>query len=377
MITKISSSRILTPEGLASGNLYVEGDQILQITQKTLPCDRELDYGEKLLVPGFVDLHVHGGMGYDFSTATGEQSEKIVQMHLQHGTTTMLPTITSGSFADVWGALERLEKCSAPSVVGAHLEGPYFSPKQCGAQATAHLTDPVEEDYKALVSRFGSLIRRWSYAPERDIDGTFASYLTRNGIVSSMGHTDAVYADCVRAMENGCALVTHLYSCTSTVTRQAGFRRLGVIETAYLHDTLNVELIADGCHLPKELVQMIYKIKGSDRVCLVTDAIAAAGTEEAQGTVGDVAYIVEDGVAKLPDRSAFAGSIATTDRLLAFCVKEAKIPLQEAVKMLTETPARILGLPCGKLVAGAPADLVVLNDALEVCAVFSKGSLVK
>lgn len=381
MISRIRSKRILTPAGFISGYVYFDEEKIIQVTQEALPCDREYAYNNLIVSPGFIDIHVHGGAGYDFCSSEPECMALAANFHLRRGTTTILPTITSVSYESICQALDNVRVCQKSdrcksNIYGVHLEGPYFSPKQSGAQNPAAMTAPVKEQYTALVEKYGDLIKRWSYAPERDENGEFASYLTQHGIVPSMGHTDAIYPECLTAFANGCRLVTHLYSCTSTVSRLQGFRRLGVIETAYLLDDMNVEIIADGKHLPPELIQLICKIKGYDKVCLVTDAIQLAGVDAGEGDVGGVHFVIEDGVAKLPDRSAFAGSIATTDRLVRVCVKEAGIPLPDAVKMVTENPANLFGINAGQLKPGMRPDIVVFDDDIRVQAVFAGGKLV-
>jgi N-acetylglucosamine-6-phosphate deacetylase len=209
------------------------------------------------------------------------------------------------------------------------LEGPYLSRKQAGAQCADFITAPQAQDYMPLLEEYGDMIIRWSYAPENDEGEQFAKALSEHGVVAAAGHTDAIYDDLMRAKENGCNLITHLYSCTSTVTRDHGFRRLGVIETAYLCDDIYVEIICDGKHLPPELIKLIYKIKGADKIALITDSLALAGTEQTHGFMQSTEFIIEDGVCKLMDRSAFAGSIATADRLLRVAVKEAGISIRD------------------------------------------------
>ncbi|MBP3381802.1 MAG: amidohydrolase family protein, partial [Clostridia bacterium] len=262
------------------------------------------------------------------------------------------------------------------TVPGMHLEGPYFSPAQCGAQDIAVITAPITADYTRLIAQYGKHIARWSYAPERDVNKAFLSALCCAGILPSAGHTNAIYSEMSDAADNGCKLVTHLYSCTSTVTRENCFRRGGVLEAVLLRDDMVAELIADGCHLPPELIQLVHKVKGADNVVLCTDALPVTGTDATQTFVGGVACIVEDGVCKLQDRTAFAGSIATADRLLRFCVQDVGLPIEDVSKMLSATPARLLGLPKGKLADGWDADIVVLNDDLMVHAVFAGGKRV-
>ncbi len=257
--------------------------------------------------------------------------------------------------------------------MGAHLEGPYLSSKQCGAQSPDFITPPIEADYKEIISEYGDCIARWTYAPENDVDGSFCKYLTSHGILASAGHTDAKYDDLKIAIDNGCKLITHLYSCTSTVTRDHGFRSLGVIESAFLRDELNVEIIADGKHLPPDLVNMIIKIKGADKVALITDSMSVAGSEVKEGVMSGVEFVVEEGVARLKDRSAFAGSVATADRLIRVITEECGRPLTEAVKMYTQTPARIFGLNKGVLAKGKDADVIVFDDEISVKAAFVGG----
>lgn len=182
----------------------------------------------------------------------------------------------------------------------------------------------------------------------------------------------------VRAVDHDCRLVTHLYSCTSTITRDHGFRRLGVIETAYLIEDMYAEIICDGKHLPSELIQLVYKIKGPDRIALITDSLALAGTKQTHGFMQNTEFIIEDGVCKLMDRSAFAGSIATADRLVHVAVTEAHIPLIDAIKMITITPARIMKLKNkGSIACGMDADFVVFDDNISIKAVFARGEILQ
>ena len=381
MITRIENGRVLTDGEIRNAFVYMENGTILAVTQENLPFDRAVDAEGMYVSPGFVDMHTHGAMGVDFTGDTPENFARAVDFHLSHGTTTILPTITASSMETMTSALGAMQelidrKLAKANVPGVHMEGPYFSPKQAGAQDPAFITDPVSGDYTSLTERFGRIIRRWSYAPERDRDQSFTRYLTSKGIVPSAGHTDAIQAELQPAYEAGCRLVTHLYSCTSTITRDHGFRRLGVIECAFLWDDMDVEIIADGCHLPPDLIRLIVKIKGIDHVSLVTDSLQVAGTTAKESSCGTTKCIIEDGVCKLPDRSAFAGSIATTDRLVRVCVQDAGIPLADAVTMAAATPARVLGLNKGRLAPGLDADILFFDDNIHVKRVIVGGEVV-
>lgn len=373
MTERIKSSRIVLADGLLDGYVYMRDGKIAAVTAEDLPCDRTVDWGDCYVSPGFVDLHVHGGAGYDFGSCTAKEADRIAAHHLAHGTTTMLATLAAAPLAEMAAAVERLRNCTAPNIVGVHMEGPYFSPAQCGAQNTAFITAPQSADYQPFLAANADVVKRWSYAPERDENGAFCKALCRYGVIPSAGHTDAVGADMQAAFANGCRLVTHLYSCTSTVTRQNGYRQLGVIEYAYLTDDITAEIIADGAHLPPDLIRLVVKIKGRERVMLTTDALAVSGSDEMAGEMNGVAYIVEDGVCKLPDRSAFAGSIATADRLVRTCVQDAALPLVDSVYMAATVPAAVLGLKKGLLAVGYDADLVVFDENIVVNAVYIKG----
>lgn len=377
----LKCDRIVLEDRLLNGFVYIEGERICAVTEEKLPCERMYDYTGSILAPGFVDIHTHGAGGFSFSGSSPEAVLAACHTHLRHGTTTICPTISTAAIGDMEQSLANIAAArKAPElksrIPGAHMEGPYLSVKQCGAQNSENITAPVKEDYVNLVEKYPSQIARWTYAPERDPEGEFCAFLMEKGILPSVGHSDATYEELAPAVDAGCRLVTHLYSATSTVTRQLGYRHLGVIETAYLRDDMAVEIIADGHHLPPELIRLIVKIKGVDRVAAVTDSLYPAGTDIKEGITDGVAFVVEDGVCRLPDRSAFAGSIATADRLLQVLHRDCGIALPEAVKMLTAVPARIMGLEAGKIEAGLLADIVVLDETLTARHVFVGGEKV-
>ena len=375
---RIKSDRILLSDSLFNGYVYMEGDKITEVSKEEHPVTEEYDATGHYVSAGFIDIHTHGGGGFRFE---GEADEIVAgaNFHLRHGTTTICPTVSAAPLSEMALSAEHIRLASRDSrlegtIVGAHLEGPYLSRKQAGAQCADFIGAPKKEEYLPFLDKQASDVCRVTYAPEQDTDGAFLAALRAHGIVVSAGHTDATYGELFPAVEGGCQLITHLYSCTSTVTREYGFRRLGVIETAFLLDDLFVEIICDGKHLPPELIKLIYKIKGREKIALITDSLALAGTSQTEGVMQATEYIIEDGVCKLKDRSAFAGSIATADRLVRVAVKEAGIPLVDAVYMLTAVPARIMGLAHkGHLRAGCDADVVVFDEDINIIDVFSKG----
>lgn len=379
MVTRIINGRAILPEKISESYIYIKKGKILAVTDEELDFDNEVDAKGNYVSAGFIDIHVHGGDGYEFVDATKEAVKNAANLHAKHGTTTIYPTISAYDYKKMVSVLSILKKHKddsdiIPNIYGVHLEGPYLSPKQGGAQDPSCIKLPNADEYFCLFDNYGDIIKRWSYAPEISGADDFLDFLNKNSIIASAGHTDAEYDDIKKAYDRGLKLITHFYSCMSTITRKKGFRILGVIETAYLYDDIDVEIIADACHLPPELLQLIYKIKGDKHTCLVTDSIRYGGMSNADGkeyTDDGIPYIIEDGVAKLADRSAFAGSIATSDILIRNCVKRAGIPLISAVKMMTEVPAKIMGLNRkGRLQEGYDADVVIFDEDINIKKVF-------
>ena len=244
------------------------------------------------------------------------------------------------------------------------------------------ITADSPEEYLEMLAHADGIIKRWSFAPERPGSPEFAAELKKRGIVSSIGHTNATFGDCDAAWRSGCSLMTHFYSCMSTITRRNAYRYAGVIEYGYWQDAMDIEIICDGIHVPADLLKLVVKIKGPEHIALVTDSMRAAGMPEGPSLLGGLsdgqAVIVEDGVAKLPDRSAFAGSVATADRLVRTMVREGGVPLETAVRMVTANPARIMGISAakGSLEAGKDADVVLFDDNIHIQRTLIKGKTV-
>ena len=382
MTTKIKSDKIVLSDGLFDGYVYIEDGKIACVCTDDKAADECFDYTGKYVSAGFIDIHTHGGGGYAFEKSVDDIVEGC-NFHLAHGTTSICPTISAAPMESMAVSVKNVAEAMKDArvkgtILGSHLEGPYLSREQAGAQCADFITAPIEADYMPVLEAYGDSIARWSYAPENDEGEKLAKALAARGIVAAAGHTNAIYADMKRAMAEGCNLVTHLYSCTSTITRDHGFRRLGVIETAFLEDDMFVEIICDGKHLPPELIKLIYKIKGPEKIALITDSLHLAGTSQTHGFMQATEFIIEDGVCKLVDRSAFVGSIATADRLVRVAITEADIPVCEAVRMMTETPAKIMGLDNkGSLKAGFDADVVVFDENINVSDVFVGGRKVE
>jgi N-acetylglucosamine-6-phosphate deacetylase len=307
------------------------------------------------------------------------------RLHARHGTTAMLPTTLSCEKADLLETLRIYEEANSLNTkgsqfIGIHIEGPYFAMNQRGAQDPRYIRNPDPAEYVEILSASKS-IKRWSAAPEVEGAIDFGRYMVSRGVLPAIAHTDAIYEDVIEAFNNGYTLATHFYSAMSGVTRRNAFRYAGVIESAYLIDEMDVEIIADGVHLPAPLLQLIYKIKGPRRTALITDAMRAAGLPPGESILGSIKdgtkVIVEDGVAKMPDRNSFAGSVATFDRLVRNMVQLAGVPLTEAVRMASETPARIMKMDKkGSVEKGKDADIVIFDENIHIAATIVNGKIV-
>ena len=378
-LTKIFNGKILTPHRIIQGGcIIIENGIILEVSERNIEVTEatEIDAHGKYIAPGFIDLHIHGGGGSDFMDGTEEAFLTIAETHAKYGTTSMVPTTLTSEKEDLLKTLDLYEIANKNNKKGAqflgmHLEGPYFAMSQRGAQDPRYIRDPDPAEYKEVIAHSSS-ITRWSAAPELKGAIEFARYLKSKGILAALAHTDAIYEEVLEGFENGYTLATHLYSGMSGVTRRNAFRYAGVIESAFIIDAMDVEIIADGIHLPAPLLKLIMKIKGADRIALITDAMRAAGMPEGDSVLGPLKtglkVIVEDGVAKLPDRSSFAGSVATADRLVRNMIQMADVSLLDAVKMITLTPARIMNVQDkkGSLSAGKDADIVIFDDNINM-----------
>lgn len=376
---KIFNGRIITPwRILPSGSVLIADGVITAVSEGNLVAADaiEIDAKGKYVAPGFIDIHVHGGGGHDFMDGNETAFLKIAETHAKYGTTAMLPTTLTSEREGLLDTLTIYEAAAKKNVNGAqflgmHLEGPYFAMSQRGAQDPRYIRDPDPEEYQAVIAHSKS-IRRWSAAPELKGAIEFGRYLRKHGILAAVAHTDAIYEEVTEAFDNGYTLATHLYSGMSGVTRRNAFRYAGTVESAFVIDEMDVEIIADGVHLPAPLLKLVYKIKGPGKTALITDAMRAAGMPPGKSILGNLktglAVIVEDDVAKLPDRTAFAGSVATTDRLVRNMIRLAEVPLTEAVQMMTSTPARIAGVDDrkGTITKGKDADLVIFDENIRI-----------
>jgi N-acetylglucosamine-6-phosphate deacetylase len=388
-LIKIVNGHVITPDGIIrNGSVLVRDGIIIGVSDHDLemPGAMILDAGGRYISPGFIDIHVHGGGGYDFMDNTMEAFLEIAKTHARYGTTALFPTTLTGSAEDIVRTLRTYDEAypfnvSGSEFMGVHLEGPYFAMNQRGAQDPKWIRDPDPKEYEYILSQSGS-IKRWSAAPELKGAIAFARYLRSKGILVSLAHTDAIYEEVLEGFENGYTLATHLYSAMSGVTRRNAYRFAGAVESAFIIDDMDVEIIADGIHLPAPLLKLIFKIKGPGKIALITDAMRAAGMPPGESVIGNlqtgIKVIVEDGVSKMPDRKSFAGSVATADRLVRTMIQIAGVSITDAIRMMTMTPASIMKISGhkGSITSGKDADIVIFDEDINVHTTMVKGKVI-
>ena len=382
MLTQIINGHILTPQGwMKDGSVLISDGKILEVTNSDLAVigAKVVDAKGMSIVPGFVAMNIHGGGGFDFSECTEEAFHGAVAAHQKHGATTIFPTVLAPEIGVIDKAVavceEMMRKKDGP-ILGLHIEGPYLNPKMAASLFIDKENPADPKEYKEILERT-DCIKRWDSSPEIPGALEFAQYLKSRGILSAISHTEAEFDDILTAYEVGYTHATHFYNAMPGFHKRREYKYEGTVESIYLLDDMTVEVVADGIHVPPTILRLVYKIKGVERTCLITDALACAASDSQ--VAFDPRVIIEDGVCKLADRSALAGSVATMDRLIRTMVQKAEIPLEDAVRMASETPARIMGVSDrkGTLQRGKDADIVLLDRDLNVRAVWAMGKLVE
>lgn len=355
------------------GNFSTENGIITSISDSIK--EDGIDMDNAYILPGFVDIHVHGGGGHDFMDRSEEAFIAASDFHLKHGTVALCPTTLTAEMSELFTLFDIYndvkDKCRA-RLLGVHLEGPYVSPSQLGAQDPKYAHVPRDGSFDEILSRACDKIAIWTMAPELDGAMDLIKRATEVGIKVSLGHSDCTYDDVVSAKENGATMVTHLFSSMSTIKRVDGVRVPGLLESALISDNLKIELIADGMHVPPPLIKIVLKCVPQENIILVTDAMRGAGQDSGPSILGSLKrgqdVVIRDGVARMPDGISFAGSVATADRLLRTMVESLGVDLPSAARMLSYNPAKALDREdeFGLLEVGRRADFVVLDSNLQV-----------
>ena len=382
MLVQIINGKIHTPQGwLKNGSVIINDNKILEVSN----CDlavvgaKIIDAKGMYIVPGGVEIHVHGGGGRDFMEGSEDAFRTAVDAHMQHGTTSIFPTLSSSSIPMIRAAAATTEKLMAEKdspILGLHLEGHYFNMKIAGGQIPEYIKNPDPNEYIPLLEET-NCIKRWDASPELPGAIQFGKYVSSKGILVSVAHTQAEFEDIRAGYDAGYTHATHFYNAMPGFHKKNEYKYEGTVESIYLMDDMTVEAIADGIHVPPTILRLIYKVKGVEKTALITDALACAASDSK--VAFDPRVIIEDGVCKLADRSALAGSIATMDRLIQTMTFQAEVPLFDTIRMISETPAKIMGVydRKGSLERGKDADILLLDKNLDVRAVWAMGKMVK
>jgi N-acetylglucosamine-6-phosphate deacetylase len=371
----LSNARFILPDGIRDGlEMVVKEGKIAAIRERS---DAEaIDLNGHYLAPGFIDLHIHGALGRDAMEASPEALRTICDYHATGGTTSLLLTTVTAPIPEIVSVLRAARDVASANkrIAGVHVEGPFISRAQRGAQREEFIRDPERASADQLLE-FSDVIKRVTLAPELPGALELIDRLRERNIAVSGGHSDASDEKARAGFDHGMRSVTHTFNGMSSARRKGVYREAGLLEFALSEPEIMCELIADGHHVSPTLMKMLYRAKGPRGICLVTDATAGAGLSEgARFTLSGLDCIVNRGVCLLADRSALAGSASRMIDLVRVLVNEVKIPLHEGIAMASRNPARALGSSVkGKLEAGADADFVVLSSDLDVVQTFIAG----
>ena len=366
------NGRVILPQEMVTGKaVVVEGQKIAGlVAADSLGAEVEkIDVGGRYIAPGLIDIHIHGALGHTFNEPTEEAFATITEENARRGVTSLLATVAAAPIPDMVRCLEfcrqwMSEPHEGAQVLGVHLEGPYFSLAKKGALDPQNIRTP-DDGTPDILLEHRDVLKMMSYAPELPGALELTARLTRWGIVPAAGHSSATDEDVLAAMKAGLRHIIHVWSGQSSTVREGPWRKPGLLEATLVFDQLTAEMIADNKHLPPTLMKLAYKCIGADRLCIVSDA--TSGTGMAEGTrfrMGEMEYEVHDGVGMVLDRTSFAGSTTLVNQMVPILTDAVGVPLAEAVRMATLTPARVIGLDDGKgsLEAGKEADLAIFAD---------------
>ncbi|MHA1616806.1 MAG: N-acetylglucosamine-6-phosphate deacetylase [Candidatus Njordarchaeales archaeon] len=379
----INASEIITPfSRLYDFSIAIDhSDKIAQIAPQGSiheTADKILEYPEGILVPGFIDIHIHGAAGADTMDASVDSLEKISRFLASKGVTGFYPTTVTAPIERIKAAIratvEAIRKgVGGASILGIHLEGPYFSKEKAGAQDIRYLREPSVEEVKELLEVSEGYIKRVTLAPELPGAIETIKFLRSKGIVVALGHTNATYDEAIKAIDAGAKLANHIYN----GMRSFYHRDPGVLGAVLTRDDVFVEMIVDEVHHHYAARDIVIRCKGVDKVALISDAIMATGLADGEYMLGEQKIIVKNGISRLPD-GTIAGSTLTLDKAIKNVVRNLRVSLPDAVKMASYVPAKIMQIDHqkGSIEIGKDADLVILNKDLDVILTIVEGSIV-
>lgn len=332
-------------------------------------------------IPGYIDLHVHGGGGFDLNDGTEASLRGTQEFYRAHGVTTLCPTYMALSLTEISAALDKLRRVQAderpglPRLLGAHLEGPFLNPSYNGAQPKDRIV-PIDDDNVCIYEQYRDVIARTTIAPEHGRNLEFFPGIAALGIQISMGHSCASIRQAEEGMKKGATSVTHLYNAMSQTHKEGPYRIGGLVEAGLTFDGLYAETICDGFHLPDELLRIAYRCKGPDRMLMVSDASLCAGlpSGSAVRTAG-VTFYIEDGISMNEARTSFASSTSPLDRMVRYLIFHTGLPAEDVIRMSSTTPARLAGIDghTGSIAVGKDADINLVDAEFRVLRTFCKG----
>ena len=384
----IKNGAVITPvREIDDGVVVVKDGKILDVGKRGSvyePADAiVIDSHSGYITPGMIDIHVNGAMGADVTKVNSDTFSVMGNFFVKHGTTSYLGTAITSADEDFIKVLEfaretiRERKSQGAELLGIHMEGPYLSPEQSGAHPKRFLKQPTREHYLQFI-KYNDVLKKMSLAPELEGATELVKDLTANGIIAAAGHTNGSYPEIKEAVEAGITHGTHFF-CNMSHFRRDNLKRVaGVVETLLYDDRVSGELIGDGWHLGPSLMKLLVKVKGIDKACFVTDAMPAVGLPPGLHKIGDVDAVVENGIARLPDNSAYAGSVTTMDVCVRNGIEQMNLSVADSIQMATLTPAKIIGVNdrMGSLEKGKDADIVIFDKELNVLSTFVKGKVV-
>lgn len=375
--------KVIGENEITEAEVLVNGEKIEKVAGRIDAENAEIIDGKsRYLSPGFIDLHVHAGGGF---SAMGGKDDilKMASAHAKYGTTAILPTALSAPLDVLSGVSESVKEAMSvnKNILGVHLEGPFLSPEMSGAQKSENIFTPQNTRYDGFLERYKGVIKMMGVAPE--LDGAFllGEKLKRNGAVVSIAHSCADYGVAVEALKHGFSDITHIYNACTSCHKRGAFRYAGTVEAGLVNDEFTVQVIADLKHLPLGVLKLIYKAKGADKMYLITDGLEFSASEIENGTRviqgNGVEAVYEDGIMLLADRSKLAGSACNSASLVRNMYKEVGVSLCDAVKMMTLTPARVIGADAkGRIKEGFDADIILFDENINVSSVMVRGKII-
>lgn len=379
----LKNANVIFENEIIKCNCQIAGGKIAKITQDDISDSEIIDCEGLFLSPGFIDLHVHGGGGYSFMDENPDNIKKAALAHALHGTTGILPTMLSSPEETLISCADRIadfaEGFENSNILGVHFEGPYLSPAMSGAQSDDSIF-PVNLNSPLLAVKNLKMI---TMAPELQNAQTLAKQFAEKGVTVAVGHTNATFEETESAFDNGFSDFTHIYNASTSLHKEGAFRIAGAVESALTNDKCTVQIIGDLRHLPKGLVRLIYKCKGADKAYFITDGLEFSAADLVEGErvtqANGVPAVYKNGVMMTGDMSRLAGSASSMDTILKNAVNEVGIPITDAVKMVSSTPAKVIRVDNkkGYIKENYDADLVLFDEEFNIKTVIVNGKFVK